>query len=167
MLDREVFSVYLLRLCVLVVSLLQTVVVTLVNKTFWNWSLNSVTQIVLLRTICRTIFDIYWLLLFCNFCRIWFLTVTSISTPLNQSDWFSEIGMSVLTICSTYLQISDVQRRYCFGRLSERSSVKYSGELWSPSPLFFAYSWSPLLQSNVINLKCYTLTKDFVENFFN
>ena len=159
MLDREVFSVYLLRLCVLVVSLLQTVVVTLVNKTlelkseFCNPNCSSSNNL------SNNFFDIYWLFMFCNICRIWFLTVDSVSTPLNQSNWFSEIGMSVLTICSAYLQIFDVQRRYCFGRLSERSSVKHSGELWSPSPLIFAYSWSPLLQSNVIDLKCYTLTK--------
>ena len=52
--------------------------------------------------------------------------------PFNQSNWFSDFGMSVITFCLTYLQklwrYVDIRNKF---RDKKRSSVKHSGELWS------------------------------------
>ena len=77
----------------------------------------------------------------------WQLLPNQISS--NQSDWFSEFGMSVVTICSTYLHKLWRLCRF-FGRILRAKQCEAQWGTVESSSWFFQTHVITLLQCNVI-----------------
>ena len=153
MLDREVFSVYLLRLCVLVVSLLQTLIVSLVNKSlelksrFCSSNCSS----------SNNLSNNFWYILAFNVLQ---LLPNMISDSYFHIHPLEPIKLVFwIWVVRTYHLLNVFADIFTFN-VDIFSEV--SEAVWSTAGncevrvLYFAYSWSTLLQSNVIDLKCYT-----------